>query len=463
MNTVDAARRATVTAMMALLLCTVSGAALAQEHGGALPNTGNAMTIVEGDAGNPLGLKAGYGFVLVREEIFFANTDPNLTTDYGIVYIPPTFAMVSTYPRVTGFTWHYEVANYTVRLYNATRGYVCNFTGITGDTFQLLPGDLDPEGPTASDPMVNATYWWFALVVDTRGAEIINVTGGVVTTNASEPTVFDLGALDLPPLGFNEHVADISELVQLTIRLDLQQHPLLNDGFYKMFITGMPYQFGMSLILEVRYRAERGDPGIDWDKLIFTTRPVDIDVYLTEEMEVRVFEGAEGAGPQLSPETASTGPGSPTVFHVDKSFHVVIEEEGTGEVDWAMYGRYSALAGLILVLLFIILWSGPRKKEGDEVPEDAEEEDAGEAGEEAEEPDAPSLQRAKGGGKRKGKAVSKREQLEARKEALLGEIKGTDERHEAGKLTDREWKATRAALKDEAVEIMKELDALEEE
>jgi hypothetical protein len=49
--------------------------------------------------------------------------------------------------------------------------------------------------------------------------------------------------------------------------------------------------------------------------------------------------------------------------------------------------------------------------------------------------------------------------LEARKEAKYREIRDAKLDHDAGKITDQEWRRQDAELRREAIEILKELDA----
>jgi hypothetical protein len=60
--------------------------------------------------------------------------------------------------------------------------------------------------------------------------------------------------------------------------------------------------------------------------------------------------------------------------------------------------------------------------------------------------------------------LSKRiEELEERKANLVKELKGLDARHDDGKISDKDWKATRAALKARTVEVMVELAELKKQ
>ncbi len=457
--------RTTLVAVLALLiLCTVAADALGQQqHGGAMPNSGNDMLVVEGDSENPSDIDAGYGFVLVREEISFEMTDPAQVTDYGIVYIPPDFAMDSAYPRMSYYKWDYDVANYTVQLTNSTSGYVGNFTNVTGDTFTLTPDDLNPDEPGEPDPRVNSTYDWNVLVIDTRGQAIMNFTGGEVTTNATEPTIIDLAPLELPDLGPGTFEATIEDLVLMTYKLYLEPYTTLTDGFYKMRISGMTFEYGMTISIIVQYRGEIEGDKILFDKLLFLQRPVVMDVYITKGKELIVYDGPEGQGPPLSPTHESTGDGDPTTFETITTFSVKIMEEGTDSTDWGLYMRYAALFGVVLLLLFLVLWRGPRGKDEEEDEDlDGEDEEAEEAKEEVPPvvPEKPPKRKRPP----KEKSVSKRiEELEERKANLVKEIKGLDARHDDGSISDKDWKTTRAALKARAVEVMMELEELKKQ
>lgn len=464
------ARTTLVVVLALLILCTVAADALGQQqHGGAMPNSGNDMLVVEGDAENPSNIDAGYGFVLVREEISFEMTDPEQVTDYAIVYIPPDFAMDNGYPRMSHYKWEYDVANYTVQLTNSTSGYVGNFTNVTGDTFTLTPDDLNPDEPGEPDPRVNSTYDWNVLVVDTRGHPIMNFTGGEVTTNATEPTVIDLAPLGLPDLGPGTIEASLEDLVLMTYSLYLDPYTTLTDGFYKMRIRGMTFEYGMTISIIVQYRGDIEDDKIEFDKLIFLQRPVVMDIYITKGMDLVVYDGPEGQGPPLSPTHESTGAGDPNTYETITTFSVKIMEEGTDSTDWGLYMRYAALFGVVLLLLFLVLWSGPRGKgkEEDEdldgeVEEDEEDEEAGEAKEEV--PPVVLEKPPKRKRPPKERSVSKRiEELEERKANLVKELKGLDARHDDGKISDKDWNATRAALKARTVEVMMELAELKKQ
>ena len=231
-----------------------------------------------------------------------------------------------------------------------------------------------------------------------------------------------------------------------------------------MRIQGMTFEYGMTISMIVQYRGEIEGDKIQFDKLLFLQRSVLMDIYITKGKDLVVYDGAEGLGPPLSPTHESTGAGDPTTFETITTFSVKIMEEGTDSPDWGLYMRYAALFGVVLLLLFLVLWSGPRGKGKDEDLdwEDDEADEDGEA-EEAKEEVPPVVQEKPPKRKRppKEKSVSKRiEELEERKANLVKELKGLDARHKDGTISDKDWKATRAALKARTVEVMMELAEL---
>jgi hypothetical protein len=67
---------------------------------------------------------------------------------------------------------------------------------------------------------------------------------------------------------------------------------------------------------------------------------------------------------------------------------------------------------------------------------------------------------------RRGDVVEEREdarraELEAAKEAKYREIRDAELDHQMGKLSEPDWRATDRELRSEAIEILRELDALE--
>jgi hypothetical protein len=58
-------------------------------------------------------------------------------------------------------------------------------------------------------------------------------------------------------------------------------------------------------------------------------------------------------------------------------------------------------------------------------------------------------------------AAAERDELEARKEAKYREIRDAEMDYRTGKLDEADWRATDRALRAEAIEILKRIDALE--
>ncbi len=452
---------AVLVAGLVLLMVPVVTVQAEGQHGGAIPNSGNDMVVVQGEADNPLGLSAGYGSVVVRESLSFANTDPSLTTNYGIAFISPIFEWDDLYPRVTFYKWDYEVANYTVKLFNLTSGMQHNITGVTNDTLVLHPDDLNPDEPGQPDPKTNTTYDWNALVIDSQGVEIMSFYGGYFTTKHNETTVVDLGPLELPPIGPNTFKASDLQLFEMSMNLVFEPHLNLTQGFYRVYIGDTIFHYGVTFTVVVQYHGELVNDRVVIDKLIFLARPIDIDIYDEKGMEVKVFDSMDGKGSQLSPAHVSEGAGDPTSYHTESTYSVVVQEEGTEGPDWGVIYRYTALFGVIALLVIAVLWSGPRRRDkaGDEEGDDDEDEEGEGDLEEEEVPAKPP--KRKRASKKERDVEDRREELEKRKASLLGEIHSVDARHEDGALTNREWKATRAALKARAVDVMKELEALE--
>jgi hypothetical protein len=435
---------------MVVLTALPTGAA-ALEHGGSMTNTHNDLSIVAGDAGNPLGLLPGTGNVVVKELISFESDDPLKVPDYGIVYIPPQFTIDTGYPKLVSYMWEFNVKNYTVVLRNDTDEFVWNITGVAGETVSIDPGDLGPDEPTGAHPKVNATYNWSAEVVNDHGSSIMAFIGGQVTLDGAAATVIDLSPLGLPPLGDNTYEPDAANLAGMSRDLVLEKHLDLKDGFYRLRIGDMAFELGVRMMVEVRYHAMLGgDDRVKVDKLLFTSRQVHIDVYIPSDMEVKAFDTALGQGIPLSPTSVSGGQGEPTSFSATGSFRVELGPPGEEATDWAKMGRYALLTGLIVVLLALILWSPRRGKgegediDGDEGEGEDEEEHGDEDDDEVEDE----------------RVALVRTGLEERKAELLEGIRDLDDLHDDGELDDEEWEARRAELKAEAVSVMKALDDL---
>jgi len=496
-----------VVAITMLTLVAFPATAEEPSHGGSLTNTHNDLYIVQEDADNPQGIEAGYGHLFVKETISFANDDPLKIPDYGIVFVDPSFAADPATPIVVKYTHDYTISNYTLQLVNVTDSYVGNFTGYTGTTTALEPGiDLGPEGPDEPHPKVNATYLWQVWAVTEQNSQLLSEFGGEVTTEIFNDTVFDWSELPLPELGPHSYEADPSDLARLTLSSYLEPHPSLSTGWYRYRITDEVFEYGVNLTIELRYTGEIVSRKVVMDKFIFTTRIIHVDVYHDGDMEALMFVDPGGKGSQIPPTESSPGPGDPTMFAVETSFSLVVREEGTDSTDWSQYGRYALLGILIAVLLFLVLWSGKgkRSREGeDEGPDEGDEtatrraeleglkdaimaqikeldqrHEEGELGtgvwtrkrkslkgrvvdvmRQLDELDGTPSREADDGPEPTGETTG----LEAEKTEILEKIKDLDRRHTEGEVSDDVWKRKRKHLKAEAVEIMQEIEAIEEE
>ena len=423
------ARTATTLMMAMTLLVLVALPVAAQEpsHGGSLTNTHNDLYVVQDDAENPRGIEAGYGFVFIKETIAFANDDPMKVPDYGIIYVDSSFFPDENTPIVVRYTHDYTIVNYTLQLINVTDGYVGNFTGFTTTTASLQPGiDLGPEGPDEPHPKVNATYLWRVWAVTAQNRQLLSEFGGETTTEIFNATVFDWSELPLPEIGPHKYEADASDLNQLTLRSVMEVHPDLSGGWYRFWITDEVFEYGVNITIELRYTGEMTGGKVVMNKLIFNPRTIHLDVFHESDIEVLMYNDVEGKGSQISPTQSSSGPGDPTKFTYESTFSLVVQEEGTDGTDWAQYGRYALLGLLIAVLLILVLWSGRGK--GSPEREDQEED------------------------------PEERAELEARKAAILAQIKELDRRHDEGELGEGVWNRKRKALKGRAVEVMRELE-----
>ena len=430
-------------AIAIIALASVPTGAVAQVHGGSITNTHNDLHIVAEDAGNPLGLLPGTGNVVVQELIYLESDDPHRVPTYGIVYIPPDFTIDTGYPELVSYVWDFHVANYTVVLRNETDEFEWNITGVVVSSVTIDPGDLRPDEPSGAHPKVNATYNWSAEVVNDHNSSIMAFDGGQVTLDGAAPTVIDLAPLGLPPIGDNTYEPDSTELAAIGMGLVLEKHLDLKDGFYRLRIVGMAFEYGVRMTVQFRYHARLGsDDRIDVEKLLFTNRQVHVDVYIPAHFEVTAYDTTLDQDVLLTPAIVSTEEGEPTRFSVLSSFRIELGPPGEEGTDWAKIGRYALLSGLIVVLLAFILWS-PRRDRGEgaeeeeEYAEEGHDEDEGDVDEEEE-----------------------RAELQERKAELLEEIRELDDQHDEGVLEDAEWEERRAELKAEAVEVMRELDDL---
>jgi hypothetical protein len=376
--------------------------------------------------------------VVVREIITFANFDPNRSRDYGIVYIPPTFTIDFTYPRIIYYKWDYIVANYTIVLANASASFEWNITGVTESAYVIDPGDLNPDGPAAVHPHVNATYNVSVVVVDVNGFNVTALPAGNVTTSGSSPTIIYITGTTAPPIGPNSYEADTSDLIQMTSWSSFEPHDMLKEGFYRFSVGGMEFLEGSVLKIEVVYRSSLGPGGgITIEKLLFTDRDVMIDVYSDPPIEVKAMRTVGDTRTSLSPTSESTGPGIPTRFATTSSFTLDLsppsEDEGT---DWEKLGRYAILFVIIGVLLYVILWTSPKRG-----PED----------------DAEDIKDAE------AETEDELAELEAGRKEVLKEIKEMDRRHKLGEVPKAKWKRGRAELKAELVAIMEDIEDLRSE
>ncbi len=428
----------TTALMLALaMLMLVASPAIAQtpSHGGSLTNTHNDIYIVESDAQNPQGIDAGYEGLFVKETISFSNDDPLKVPDYGIVYVDPSFSPDSSTPIVVAYTHEYTIANYTLQLINLTDSWAGNLTGFTSTSATLQPGtDLGPEGPDEPHPKVNATYQWRVHAISEQNRTMVSETGGEVTTEIFNDTVLDWSTLGLPTIGPHSYEADSADLAEMTLQSKMEPHPSLSDGWYRFRIGEEVFEYGVNLTIELRYSGVMDGGSITMNKLVFTERIIHLDVYHRTKVDVLMFSDIGGKGIQISPTQASSGPGEPTKFTHSTTFSLIVREEGAeGETDWGLYGRYALLAILIVVLLFLVLWSGRDKRPR----EDGE-------GELVEDPET----------------AAKRAQLQSRKDKVLAELKELDRRHDEGEIGEGVWKRKRRSLKNRYVEVMRELDDL---
>jgi hypothetical protein len=370
----------------------------------------------------------------VKELVSFTNDDPLKVPDYGIVYVDPTFEPDPNTPIVIAFTHEYTIANYTLQLVNMTDGWVGNLTGYTTTSATLRPGlDLGPEGPEEPHPKVNATYLWQVHSVSEQNRTILSEFGGEVTTEVFNDTVLDWSDLDVPGIGPHTYEADSSDLAYMTLISVMEPHPSLSAGWYRFRIQDQVFEYGVSLTIELRYTGLMDGGRVVMDKLVFTERTIDLDVYHPGRVEVLMYDDLDGKGSQISPTMVSSGPGEPTEFAYDTTFSLVVQEPDAEGTDWGLYGRYALLAILVGVLLLLVLWSG-RDRGSRDVVDEPEDEDP--------------------------EVAEQRAQLESRRATIMAEIKELDRRHEEGEIGEGVWKRKRKSLKNRAVEVMREIDDL---
>ncbi|UCC92462.1 MAG: hypothetical protein JSW25_07260 [Thermoplasmata archaeon] len=430
-------RARTAIALMATftMLAMVAFPATAQDpsHGGSMTNTHNDLYIVQEDAQNPQGIEARYGELFVKETISFSNDDPETVPDYGIVYADPTFSPDPSTPIVVKYTHDYTIVNYTLQLFNLADGWIGNLTGYTGTSATLQPGiDLHPNEPEQPHPRVNTSYLWQVWAVSAQDRQIVYEFGGETTTEIYNDTVFDWSDLPIAELGDHHYEANQSALAQLTISSIMEPHPSLSQGWYRFRIADQVFEYGVNLTIELRYRGQLIDRKVTMNKLIFTPRIIHVDVYSKSKMEILMFNAEDGKGDQIPPTAASSGPGDPTSFTYESTFSLVVREEGSESTDFGQLGRYALLGVLIVVLLFLVLWSGRGKRTTED---DVEEEDE--------------------------ETAELRAELEGRKAEVLAQMKALDQRHEDGEIGEGVYNRKRKALKARAVEVMRELEELD--
>ena len=446
----------TLVVLTIALIMSAAPAVVQGEHTGSISNTHNDLWVVVGDATNDRGIVPIPDRVVVQELISFQNVNVDLIRDYGIVFLPEEFTIIGGYPLVVSYNWTYQVNNYTVVLTNNTFAFEKGYTGVTGSTLSLDPGDLGPDDPFAPHPRVNATYEWHVVVVEDDGYNITTVEGGIVTTLVDAPTVIDLAPLDLPPLGQTEHVADEGELLDLSRNATLIRYEGFKDGFYRFRIDGKFFMPGASLSIEVRYLGYTTyDGGVEFEKLLFTQRLVHVHIYTpsSSDLLARVFTSAGDTRTQLSP-TESGGKGEPIAFETSSTFEVIVgplEDEG---LSIGAVGRYVLLAVIIGGLLFLALRGGRRRggPSGDQGKgEDDDDLDEEEVEDDEVDDDMYAIE------ERINSQHLTIAGLEESKASHLEMIKDLDRQHDEGDLGDDEWEDQRASAKAEAVAVMKDL------
>jgi len=283
-----------------LVLAALPATAQEPSHGGSMTNTGNDLYIVQADAGNPLGIDAGYGGLFVKETVSLTNDDPLKVPDYAIVYADPTFEPNPNTPIVVSYRHEYTIANYTLQLINLADAWMGNLTGFTTTSATLRPGfELGPEGPDEPHPKVNITYLWRVWAVSEQNRQILSEVGGELTTEVFNDTVFDWSTLDLPGIGPHTYEADQSDRAAMTLRSVMEPHPSLSAGWYRYSITDLEFEYGVSVTIELRYTGVMQGGRVVMDKLIFTGRPIDVEVYHKGPIEVLMFTDVDGKGSQV--------------------------------------------------------------------------------------------------------------------------------------------------------------------
>jgi len=362
----------------ALLLLMLSAAILAatsagaQQHGGTLLNTGNEITIAGAGATNGLGLSPAPGHVVIRDIVHLENPT-NRSIDYGIVYVPTEYLMYMGFPRVLSFARDYTVGNFTVVISNTSLGFSRAITGLTGTDLTLDTTGLD----------TGVLYTWDVAVVEVRGFNVTTVTGGTILLEGLNDTVvLRLTQLGLPPVGPNREVADAADLANLTARVKLEPHELLVEGFYRLRLQNMTFLPGVDLTVELRFGGLAGEGGsMELGELLFTERPVDIEVYMQGELEVLLFSVVGTAEVPVAPASSHLDEASGTLvvrFLTTSTFRLAVQspEGKNGGTDWGMVARWAVLVVAIGIIVSIILYPG-RKEGAGAAPREEGEEPAG--------------------------------------------------------------------------------------
>ena len=364
------ARGSVPSALALLMLSAALLAAMpagAQQHIGSLVNTGNDFAVVEAGAANDLGLSPAKGHVVIRDVVRLGNPT-TAPIDYAIMYVPPEFLMYTGYPKVLSYTRDFVVSNYTVR-FNSTVGMNFSAIGITGGSITLQRSFFQP----------GVNYTWHVAAVEARGFNITVVPGGSFnTSDITNDLYLDLTRLGLPPIGPNHEAADAASLANITQRAYLEPHEFLIEGFYRFRLHNMSFEPGVNLTVELKFGGLVGDDGsVGLKELLFTERPVSIEVYVFGKLDVRLYSLVGTAETPVSPTSSSRDTVSGTLvtrFYTTTSFRLSVQssEGEEGGTDWGMVARWAVLVVAIGIIVSIILYPGRKAKEGAEPIEEGE-------------------------------------------------------------------------------------------
>jgi len=369
------ARGSIPSALALLMLSAALLAAMpagAQQHGGSLLNTGNEITVVGAGATDGLGLSPAPGHVLIRDLVHLENPT-NRSIDYGIVYVPPEFVMYTGYPKMLSFARDYTVSNFTVVISNASLGFSRAIMGLTGSDHTLSTSGL----------VTGVRYAWDVAVVEARGFNVTTVRGGdFILDDLNATVVLHLSQLGLPPVGPNREVADAADLTDLTARVQLEPHELLVEGFYRLRLQNMTFLPGVNLTVELRFGGMAGKGGsMELHELLFTERPVEVEVYAQDELTVRLFSVIGTVETPVAPASSHLDEASgirDIKFFTTTSFRLTVQPPAgkDGGTDWGMVARWAVLIVAIGIIVSIILYPG-RKERGAVKPIEEGEEPAG--------------------------------------------------------------------------------------